>query len=453
MDPFHDEPILDLEGWPDLETSASVVRCINASHTIKATEDGASIMIYTWPILNNCATHYVSRRNGVVDTISNGTATNSIIGTVMCYKYTAAQSAATNGLVLYGASPPADWDFSVPDDYFVDGPCRCLGLGVEVVDVTAEIYKQGTVTVFEVPQSIGERELIQVKAQTINGQAYAATAVESAPFNRFPGDLSQIMLYASTRQWDAKEGAYVVVPFTGRDNYPVTAENRTPYVYAGSTLNTSYVDWPNNVNTTTRMIGPYATGGTAGDPIIFTDNAFMPTHSKGIYLTGLSVNSTFTIKVKMYFESFPICSSALVTLARPSAKYDPVALALISAASKKLPVGVPYKDNPAGEWFFELIESVLPVVGIIGSAIFPEFSPMIATGTAMASSALAERKKREIADLKRKKEKMIQTERKLNRRIQEDRAVARGNGPPPAVPARDATWYREQARSKQMKRP
>jgi len=386
VDPFHDRPIEQLEGWPDLETAPSVVRRINGSFTVRAVEDGGSMLIMTYPILNELILHSISRKNAVVTLLNNGVSTNTTLAPGVIYNYTAAQSAAT--LQLTGAGSPVAGDFFVDPDYFEDGPVRCIGYGVEVHDVTAELYKQGTLTVFEVPQAVGERENVVVRAQTIGGVAYIQTNVDAVPINKFPDTLNQMLLYPTTRQWEAKDGAYVVVPFTGQPNYPGEAEYRTPYMY-GSTAST---DTPNSLNTSSKFLGTYASGSVNGDNLEFLANSYAPMHSKGIYLSGLNANSTFTINFRLYLESFPQCDSTLVTLARPSAKHDPVALAMISAAVKKLPVGVMVGDNPDGEWFWDALQAALPFIGGAASVFFPEFSPLIGMATSAGVAALEGRK-------------------------------------------------------------
>jgi hypothetical protein len=52
VDPFHDMEIDHMRGWPDLESQPSVIRHVKQSLTVKATVDGGSIVVSTYPILN-----------------------------------------------------------------------------------------------------------------------------------------------------------------------------------------------------------------------------------------------------------------------------------------------------------------------------------------------------------------------------------------------------------------
>lgn len=389
VDPYHDEQIEGLCGWPDLEVAPSVVRCIPFSQTVKALEDGAAIVVMTHPIMNPRVMNAITRRNGIVDTVSDQVSTNSSIAPAVVYQYTKAQW-DSGSLPLYAATSPILATFAPRSTDLNDGPTRCIGFGVEVHDVTAEIYKQGTITVAEIPQSLDEREVFTIRAQTVNSNPYAQTTTEVVPIERSPISLANAMLYPSTVQWAAKEGCYAVIPFTGQPNTPVVAEYRTPTQNVTAVTN----DRVDTLNTGPRVLGAYATGSPSGDNFVFQPNMYSPQHSKAILISGLNANSTFTINMRYYLETFPISASDLSTLARPSAKYDSAALQLISAAMKKLPVAVPVGDNPDGEWFWDTLQAALPYIGGFGATMFPEFSPLIAAGTAAADSALTRRKRK-----------------------------------------------------------
>lgn len=396
VDPFHDKPLANHRGWPDGETSRSVVRHWKQSTTIKSQGDGASVLVYTWPILNASDLHFCARRNAVVDTITPNVSTDVTIAPVLIKSYTAAEAAAPS---LPFASATADSLHFVPDEYFEDGPCRLVGMGVEVRDVTAEIYKQGTCTVFEVPQTTADKELVTVRAQTIAGVNYIQTPVEVTRMQRYPSNLDTMMMYPSTQQWDAKEGAYIVIPFSSHENSCQLAQYRTPFVNATPS---SPMDGT-GLNTTARYIGPYAGGSPSGDNFVFLANQYAPVHSRGIYLTGLNANSAFTITTSFWLESFPVQTSPILSLAKECCEFDPRALAMISSIMRQMPVGCMVKENPLGEWFWEAVETALPVLGTAASALFPEFSPLI--GSAAAAGTQYAKEARQNAKVKRKKAK------------------------------------------------
>jgi hypothetical protein len=401
VDPFHDKPILGLEGWPDLETGPSIVRHWKQSTTVKAIDQGGAICVYTYPILNSSGpgAPFCARSGNIIDVISDpGGSTSGNFAPTTIYSYDAT-TAGGSLLPIAGSGVSSFASHYIPEEYFADGPCRLIGMGVEIHDVTADIYKQGTITCFEVPQSIADKELVLVAAQTLGGVSYLATPAEICNVQRFPSNLGEIMKFPTSRQWDAKEGAYLVVPFTSHENPPTYAEFRTPWIQVSSGVSG---EMPNTTLSDSHLIGMFDTQGAGPEHFHFTPNAYAPVHSRGALLTGLNENSTFTITTSFFFESFPVQLSPLLSLATPSCKPDPRALALISTVMKSLPVGVPIKDNPNGEWFWEAVETALPVLGTVSSVLFPEFSPLIAGGTALAESALAVKRQRN----KQKKQKL-----------------------------------------------
>jgi len=372
VDPFHDKPITGLQGWPDQESSESVIRHWKVSHTVSGFEEGGSCLLYSWPIANQRTVNYATRSLNVISSINLITELADV-APVALYKFSAAQ-ASTDVLPLKQAAWTDDLS-----QFLADGPSRLIGMGVEIRDVTAEIYKQGTCTVFETPQALNEHGCVTVTAQS--GQ-YGTSVVPVTRLNRYPIGMSEMLKFPSTQQWEAKEGAYIVVNHNSTDNDAIVPYYTQPLVCSSTQIDVPNVEvppaWP-------LHIGKFIANGTG--PATFDCNYYMNVNSKGIYMSGLNTNSTFTITVCYYLESFPLSESLLLPLASPSAPFDPKALALISMVNREMPVGCRIRDNPSGEWFWEALTSVLPVVGTVASGIFPEFSPLIAPAAALATSA------------------------------------------------------------------
>lgn len=395
LDPFHDTRIKHQRGWPDLETAPSVNRCIRQSFTVKSNADGDNIMIYTWPILNKNFTERTARRNAVIDLITPGVSTNFEVGGVTVRHFpdltdmtlTAGTHAWTSGL----------------DAEYLDDVCRLTGMGVEVTDVTAEIYKQGTLTAFQMPQSTAEPQTFFVRdvAVTLDAPAQNGiqrvlapaplaphpqpTPVQAYPLKKWPSQFSTIMQLEGTRQWGAKDGCYVVVPFHGRDNFAGQPVYDVPAIYVDSAQAQEEVG---GLNTAPFNIGQYAEPIIDQDALVFLANKFAPTHSKGILLSGLNANSTFTINVVYFIESFPDpADMSLITLAQPSASLDEVALEMISRGTQSLPIAVPVDENGLGDWFAEVVAEVAPWIGAAAGGL--GFAPGALAAEAAATAAKA----------------------------------------------------------------
>jgi hypothetical protein len=104
----------------------------------------------------------------------------------------------------------------------------------------------------------------------------------------------------------------------------------------------------------------------AGQDNYCYDSSF---HTSGAFFTGLSPQTTLQVNVKMLIEVAPGPGSALVTVAKPSPVYDPLALELYSRAINEMPVAVPASMNPAGEWWSGVLSTIGDVAGPALSAI------------------------------------------------------------------------------------
>lgn len=388
LDPFHDVEIEDLVGWPDQETAPSVVRRIAESVTVKSVADGGAISIMTYPTLQNFTmNHAGDRSNNLVTSLVEGaTSTNSYVAPVVIRVYDndtnlPVQVASVDSTKLLMTSIPA----------YLKAGFRVLGFGLEVHDVTAEIYKQGTLTVAEIEQTGFENpEVFFIRnyddgtptaKKSVGAVINMPTPVQGNIIQNQYADLASAVYMPGSVQWEAKKGCYIVMPFTGVDNFVNHARTSvgvyTTELSVGASQN---VTNPTVINTS-QLFFPKPTVSGSGDPLIFPLDCLVPMHSKQVLLTGLNANSTFTVNTVLYLEQFPTTyDPTLLTLARPSCPLDEMALEIISRATQELPVAVPVNENPLGEWFQDVVGTALEVLEPLGMIAFPEFAPLIGAG-------------------------------------------------------------------------
>lgn len=101
-------------------------------------------------------------------------------------------------------------------------------------------------------------------------------------------------------------------------------------------------------------------------------NLTLPFNTSGIYLTGLSTQTTLQLNVKLIIEVAPGPLDQFATLASESPQYEPAALELYSQVVSKLPPAVPADMNPAGEYFKQVLGYIGDAVRM-GSVIHPAF--------------------------------------------------------------------------------
>ncbi len=105
-------------------------------------------------------------------------------------------------------------------------------------------------------------------------------------------------------------------------------------------------------------------GAQFGSNFIQACGRVHPFHQSGAIFTGLSFNTTLTLNLNVYYESFPSMSDPnILALAKPSAIYDPCALELYSRVLQELPVGVPVRENGLGDWFLNAASTAAKYLG------------------------------------------------------------------------------------------
>jgi hypothetical protein len=264
------------------------------------------------------------------------------------------------------------------DPSYMSGPSRIIGMGWEVNNTTSELNKQGMVTVYRLPEPrMISQEFAVVGIGSSTGQVF-----------RPPVSTTQsAMLISGTRQWPAKEGCYVVAPFVGQDNPPLQPDYVQPIIQqvetVEATVSMTSINQGLIANNTSPVLVPFHMNNGSG---ITSEQCckICPLHQTGAIFTGLSLQTTLTLQVNFYVESFPgLAEKSILVLATPSAEYDPRALELFSHCLRTLPVGVPAGMNGNGDWFADAVLSLASVAEPIAGMIHPA----LGMGVKMAGKA------------------------------------------------------------------
>jgi hypothetical protein len=359
LDPFHDHQLKNLAGWPDVQTGASVVRCVKQSMTIAAptgTNTNWDCHIIQWPWLTpNTGGTAVGNltptsRNGQNYAIPAVGAQNLLCGGLQAY-FTPAGSplsiVGNGGTVLLGTL--------AVDPLFTQGVTRLIGGGFEVHNTTSQLNVQGSVITYR--QMANEN----TKSTWVGGQSSPTVArcIHSSPLIRFPPqNTKEAMLLAGSRQWEAKDGLYTVLAFHTTENPATDIVPVTPIIGAAATNNNEGV-----INTSAINVfipGAPDANGNCAVPSFRIFNI----HQSGCIFSGLSAGTSLTINQNLFLESFPGPAEIdLLPLGTPSAQFDPDALDLYSRISTSLPVGVPVSENGLGDWFYDAAITAAKYIG------------------------------------------------------------------------------------------
>jgi len=427
LDPFHDSEI-PRAGYPDVDTSATIVDFIQQDLTVSSALGVAwDCHIFTMPDMAQANYFAQSSTSVSSDAVYTQTTLNTIALSLVnvatmatgTTTFTTGTSGGPQTGRSYGTVP-------LPATAFYPGS-RLVGIGIEVQNTTAATSLQGMVTVYRQPQ-VNTPATSYVTWSTPSAATYGYFSAPSPSTNSriIPNSVSEARSLKGSKQWLAKDGVYMIPTqfsadnpllgyYTGNRKYvspdPANLYNELGLNALGSP---SYSINVGSTANCARISG--LGGGQAFKPI--------PYNSSGAYFTGLSATTTLEISVRYFIEYAPPSSDAtLVGLANPSPVYDINALKLYAIAQHSLPVGVPVGENPLGEWFARVLDSVAKYGGSIGTALTPVFGAqagLLGKGAAMAASAarsLAKKNSNQIKQLKDKENKDAQQIKTLTKKV------------------------------------
>lgn len=403
MDPLHDNQIPDPVGWPDSENAPSVIRRIIETATVSrpstiSGEWDCQMVLFPWlaaMAFNKCVQNGNRLIYPSVAQMSDPSYTR-VLNTLQCFC-----TDANSPLTILDADPFMGIDIASMIE--TQGRHRLVGIGFEVVNTTPQLYRGGSVTSWR-----------QAGTEFLGEQAHNVVQDGSPPVVITPGDFNlrrfpplssrQAALTPNSVTWGAEEGVYVVGSFNDELNPATLAEFR------GSVLrdnNSADGDWSTLVPESLGSLpvyGPGPTGDVWATKLFLDDDhatmltmpsqIYSPLNICGSYFTGLSAQTTLTITLSAYVETFPNFSSNLLTLARPSLAENELVMREISRALMRLPVAVKASENNAGEWFARVIEALTPVAeaGLIASG-YGAAVPLLEMGSRKASTYAREKGK------------------------------------------------------------
>jgi len=382
LDPFHDYNH-QIAGYPDADCSQTVVSCYQYQYDVTAPVGAPAnwdAHVYTLPISQTYT--FDTEVMGVNWTNTQQPAVTVSTTTGPLNIWTGPQGSAlyptipVTANVVTAALPP------LGNRDLCSGITRVIGLGFEVTNTTADINKQGAVTTYRMPQ-LGST--CQIAWQ--NAGATQVSSVTGEMWREPPQTISDLNVLKGTRTWDARDGVYVTCLQNSVHN-PLKQYESNMILFEPLAEPTA----TSTVRVSPFLTVPAAAASPNASVLAFYPNQTMPFDTTGAYFTGLSHETTLTIKYKVYVERAPTWADPkLAVLASPSAGYDVRALELYAQAANMLPVAVKVGDNAKGDWWRAVL-SVLKTAAIpVGMALNPFFpgAGLIGAGVAAGSQIIA----------------------------------------------------------------
>lgn len=364
LDPFHDYNH-QIAGYPDTDVSQTTVSCYQYEYSLTAPplaggDTTWNAHVFSLPLASSFQTAGIYNETTDWSKITEPNPASTIsLGPLNIH---AVSSSSTLGPTIVAN---ADFRHSVlpPVAGFGNdlstGCSRIIACGFEVHNTTAEIYKQGAVCTYRMPQA--------GNANQVMFSNFAATSYGTVTGRRYrapPTTVAQANLLKGTRTWDAKSGVYATV-FQATVANPLLQQASEHFL-----LDPSPAPGPTSV-----VVGsPLVPGLPLVNPTNYTPTPLqtMPFDTTGALFTGLSTQTTLTIKARFYVERAPTWAEPqLAVLASPSAGYDVTALELYSQVINMLPPAVMVGENAKGDWWRAVVSVLKHVSGPLGLALSP----------------------------------------------------------------------------------
>ena len=458
LDPFHDQQLDNLRGYPDVNTEPTVVVKIRQATTVSAptglpensTWDCHMVLspIDYAPHSANVAAQVLPQ--GVQQGVGGGpTASNGAAGLITQAVGATVETPTTvgrlDGLVIN--SVPSEGPFGYNEtftpghmphaaangfqvqninlDKYLDfedtdlGVYRIVYSGFEVVNTTAQIKKQGAVTVYEYGNSYEVGASTPAHADLNGWPGLDPAAAPTGFYNPTtyfrcpPNTIAEAKIMPGSHSWAAQDGCYNTAKFQ-TDN-PFQAITSRPWAICQNTLKGT----PMNGYFTPDPLTGTGEANTAGSIISseflagvdmtvvntetdYRDGACGPAHfsrmnTSGAYFTGLSPETTLFVTWRVGIERLPAANKpSFLALSQPSATFDPNALILYNMVANVLPPGCPQGYNDAGKWYSWIANAAKNSIPIV-YPIVRTASMLAATGgnplTAQVLSGIANRMK------------------------------------------------------------
>jgi hypothetical protein len=264
--------------------------------------------------------------------------------------------------------------------------CRLISVGFEIHNTTAEIYKQGSLTVAQLPDVAEDSHTCNYKDTNVAG--YNTQSIQVDRCCLMASTLAPLLSVPGSQTWPAAEGVYVIPRMTKVPSQVISyalvegqdggygANGRVPVLYGTDGL----VATPEPTTYIRGVAGADSSNIPLCNP--FGASGFAPCQ---VYLSGLSNASTLTISFRTVVEYFPALGSALLPLASPSPCYDPDVLRLYSEIITMAPYAVKVSENASGDYFRRIFQ-ILSRALVLTSPLFGSFGPVVKAGGEIISN-------------------------------------------------------------------
>jgi len=274
---------------------------------------------------------------------------------------------------------------SIPVEY-TKGNFRVIAKALEIINTTAVINRQGLCTACRYSQPDIDHYNSYVALFGDEPYKNSVTGLNLFLERLPPSNLAEAVLYPQNAQWEAEKGYYAPV-YCKVDSVVTMPQPVYPLQ-----INQDFVAGPEVIQTQLSYSPKVYPELFSGNTATFFSPANVPSYSPqdGIcaFFTGLSDQSTLTVRCRWVIERFPgKDEKEILVLAQPSCPRDDFALELQSRFFRFCPAAVDYGQNPNGEWgkkavsfLAALAKQAGPLIGMLPFPGAGAFGKMVSMG-------------------------------------------------------------------------
>jgi hypothetical protein len=263
------------------------------------------------------------------------------------------------------------------------GLTRIVGIGLEIIDNTAQLADQGMITCWRANEP-------QLSPSTY-GMSAGAAAMTGQVYRYPPTNLGEALLYPSSSQWKAREGTYMPGIMATYENPLLLADYSCPFLIEADDAD----DAPSSLAQSgyanvTNLWVPQDYAISPENPVrIINCQKLYPYQQMGCILSSIPSTASITVRLITYVEYAPSSNDPrILSFARMASPYDPVALEFLARVNRQLAVAFPADANADGDVWASIVEILSIFFGVAITPIAPLAGPAIAAGGIAVASAM-----------------------------------------------------------------
>lgn len=401
LDPMHDYEE-KFTGYPDGHSARRYINHRNSHHTITAPSgaptDPYDALITLNPYDGHTAAfgHVVFNGNDAQVDYDHSESTFNYRAFQIATKPSGTGSFYNVGWFTNLAAGTASYDY---ENTTLTGNIRICGIGIEVHNTTASLYRQGTVTVARWPVFYSAND---IRYNDTNAAPRIDVEHRCHLLHRPPSNLNDLIRQPGAVQWEASKGIYAVAQKDNPLSHDFQALERSELLFVERS--TTYAGY-DTVGTIPRDITTAA-----------LSSVIMATGHQGLQImfTGLSPETTLSVHFRVLYEMVPYYNDEEFQLTSAPPMADRKALKFLATMQQRMPTAVYANMNAKGDYLRMLKTMARTIIAGASTLALNSPNPYLKAAGLVGQTALAYGNA--APKTSQKKKKKVNLQRRINDR-------------------------------------